>query len=434
MTGKFYAQDPFQNAESIKPVFYDDHCDTSDYLVAVVCGAIAGMIDIFLVGSPTDSKLLHWTDAQVDKAVMGFAKIRGWQPRAGQENNVKSAIGFLEKGFKVNYDQRHTGDVGGLFNMSAKNHHMKSLAHSPDIVGLFFSILNQFTSTSSFVSEGQMMIVQTENFELQGGNLPAKIFCGFLNWLGHLMSDIAGSSGAVGRGSGIVIPFYEFFSFMNVGSFCDGKDRNTIAVIATKVFQEGYDFRFGLAMTLPVLVCDLSIRLLWALKRYFLHHKPIEECIPTKYHNDLRMMLLFGNGTLCVMDGADAAIRSGGNAVAFFMRLNLIAWFRFVMLVLREIGIRTGISFPMQKQLDAFIRIRQAVHNYLEDLKKIDIEAFKKESEKWNNFCMEMEKTNTPAELNSILKIQCIEMGCNLPWQGDFDTFVSDRNNRLVFS
>ena len=46
-----------------------------DYLIAVACGAVGGMVDIFLVGAPGDSVLGKWTDAQVDNAVKGFAKI-----------------------------------------------------------------------------------------------------------------------------------------------------------------------------------------------------------------------------------------------------------------------------------------------------------------------------------------------------------------------
>ena len=124
--------------EENKKVILEEKCDKYDYLIAVACGVIAGMVDIFFVGSPTDSKLQGWTDAQVDKTVMAFAKTCGWSPKEGKEKSVASAIGFLEKKFPVNYDQRHSGDVGGLFSMSAKNHHMKSLAHSPDVIGLFF--------------------------------------------------------------------------------------------------------------------------------------------------------------------------------------------------------------------------------------------------------------------------------------------------------
>ena len=75
-----------RNERDLKPYFYHDKCDKYDYLIAVGCGAIAGMIDIFLVGSPADSKLLGWTDAQVDKTVMTFAKTCGWSPREGKEN------------------------------------------------------------------------------------------------------------------------------------------------------------------------------------------------------------------------------------------------------------------------------------------------------------------------------------------------------------
>lgn len=59
---------------TVKAAFYHDKCDKYDYLIAVGCGAVAGLVDVFMVGSPADSKVLKWTDAQADKAVMLFAK------------------------------------------------------------------------------------------------------------------------------------------------------------------------------------------------------------------------------------------------------------------------------------------------------------------------------------------------------------------------
>lgn len=418
---------------SEKPVFYHDKCDKYDYLIAVACGAIAGMVDIFFVGSPADSKLQSWTDTQVDKTVMVFAKTCGWSPREGKEKSVASAIGFLEKKFPVNYDQRHSGDVGGLFNMSAKNHHMKSLAHSPDIVGLFFSILNQFTSTSSFLSSGQLITIKTDTYELQGNNFVSKLFCGITNWFGHIMSDVAGSSGASGRGSGVVIPFYELFQLCDFGSFQVGENRNTLATVATKVFQEGYDARFGLTMAIPVVLCDLSIKLIWAIKHYFYHKKPFEECIPTKKHDDLRIMLIIGDGMLCLMDGADAAIRSGGNWVKFFLRLNIIAWYRLVSLVFREVCIRLGISFSIQKQLDAYIRINEALNLYLSQLEQIDINRFKEETEQYNKMLAMLENTNSEEEMNLLLLNEYKALGIKLPFSGDFDNFMKDESSVLEF-
>lgn len=126
-----------------------DKCDKYDYLIAVVCGAIGGLVDVFLVGSPGNSVLGGWTDKQVDNVVMQFSKMTGWHPKSGNEKNVKSAIGHLERKFKVNYDKSVSSSASAV-GLTPRNHHMKSLAHSPDIIGLFFSILNQFTSTSIF--------------------------------------------------------------------------------------------------------------------------------------------------------------------------------------------------------------------------------------------------------------------------------------------
>lgn len=414
----------------------NDKCDRYDYLAAVACGAIGGMIDIFLVGAPGDSVLGKWTDAQVDNAVKGFAKLSGWSPRADKADNVASAIGFLEKRFKVNYDHRYSADVGNLFNMSTKNHHMMSLAHSPDVIGLFFSILNQFTSTASFITNGQLITIRSETFELQGGNFISKIFSGVANWFGHVMSDIAGSSGSranVGRGTGVVMPFYELFGLCKFGKFNVGKDKQDLATIATRAFQEGYDLRFGLAMAIPVVITDLSIRLIWSLRRYFQYGKSLKECIPTQKHADLRVMLLFGNGTLCVMDGIDAGVRSGGNFLAFFMRLNLIAWFRFVTLVLKEICIRVGISSPLQAYLEAYKRINEALLLYLQELEKIDIERFRKETEEYNHTVELFYKISTKEELNVMLLNTFDRMGFNKPWQGNFEEHMSNKNATLTF-
>lgn len=408
-------------------------CDKFDYLAAVACGAIGGLVDIFLVGTPGNSGIGRWTDGQVDNAVKGFAKMVGWSPQEAQVGNVNSAIGYLEKRFKVNYDQRHTVDVGGAFQMSTKNHHMLSLSHSPDIVGLFFSLLNQFTSTSSFIANGQLIQIKTDTFELQGGNFIAKLFCGVANWFGHIMSDIAGSSGSTQRGSGVVMPFYELFGICKFGRFSVGKDKQDLATIATRAFQEGYDFRFGLAQAIPVIVTDLSIRLIWALRRRFQYGLPLKECMPTQKHADLRIMLLFGNGTLCIMDGIDAAVRSGGNFLAFFMRLNLVAWFRLVTLVLKEVCIRLGITDALQKQIEAYKRINEALLAYLHELERIDIEAFRRETEEYNRLMADFTAAKTDMELNKALMDIFDRLAIKMPWEGDFDKHMSNKNAALTF-
>lgn len=432
-----YGSDAFENNKKEKQALMieNDKCDKYDYLVAVACGAIGGLVDIFLVGAPGDTILGNWTDKQVNNVVMAFAKTQGWK----SNDNVKSAIGYLERHFGVNYDQRKAADVNYAFDISPSSHHMMSLAHSSDIIGLFFSILNQFTSTSSFIVNGSIITISTKTFELQGSNFISKIFCGIFNWFAHLMSDVAGSSGSHGRGVGIVIPFYELFGLCNFGSFDVNGEKKTLAEIAMNAFTydngtKSYDFRFGLAQAIPVVLMDLCIRTIWAIRRHFQYGKPVKECIPTNDHPDLRVMLIVGNGTLCAMDGIDAAVRSGGNFLMFFMRLNLIAWFRFIKLVLKEVCIRLGIAADIQALLDSFRRVNEGLAAYLEELKKIDYEAYKMEVNKYQPLADEIQKADDEETLNKCLLGFYDRLGIEKPWKGDFDEFMSDRNNKLVFS
>ncbi|EGT3628442.1 hypothetical protein FAP94_18970 [Morganella morganii] len=315
------------------------NCDKYDYLIAGTCGAIGGLIDVFFVGLPGQGKLTTFTDKAVDQSVQMFAKALGWKGAAEGGDATKSAIGFLERNFKVNYDQATTygknGTDGSVDNLSPKNHHLKSLGHSPDLVGLFFSILNQFTNTSTFVSNGKIITIETESFELRGSNVIAKVFCGFVNWLGHLFSDMAGSSGSSSRGAGIPIPFYNWLLLINVGEF--GKHKQTFATIATKVFEQGYDFRHGLAMAIPVLITELLTRIMWVCKKRFYHKAEWADCIPTATNPELRRMLLVAHGSLCLVDAGDAALRSGGDMVQFLLRTNLIGWVRFGHLAYKEV-------------------------------------------------------------------------------------------------
>ncbi len=314
--------------------FKNANCDKYDYSLAVACGLIGGLLDILFVKAPGEGASTKFSDKMIDKAVMQFARFSGWNGTQEGKDPVRSAIGFLERNFRVNYDHRHGGDVDGLFRMSTKNHHIKSLAHSPDLVGLFFSILDQFTNAAHFASDGKIIRIRTENFELSGNTIVAKLFAGFANWLGHLFSDMAGSSSAMGRGSGIPLPFFSLLQFVNIGEF--GQYRQNFATVAVQVFEKGYDLRHGIAMSIPVLITELFTRLCWSIKQKF-YHKTWEQCIPSSNIPELSRMLLVAHGSLCIIDAGDAAARSGGQIIIFLMNSNIIAWVRFGMLSWREL-------------------------------------------------------------------------------------------------
>lgn len=310
-------------------------CDKYDYMCAVACGLLGALVDILFVGAPGEGKLTQFSDRMIDEAVMKFAKFCGWAgPKEGSDP-LKSAIGFLERKYRVNYDHQHGVAVGQKFSMTTKNHHIKNLAHSPDIVGLFFSILDQFTNSAHFIDKGRIIRIDTETFSLQGNNIAAKVFAGFVNWLGHLFSDMAGSSGASGRGSGIPIPFFSLLQFINIGEF--GQYRQTFATIAVQIFEKGYDMRHGIALSIPVLTTELFTRLIWVLKQKIYHKKPWDSCLPSSNIPELNRMLFISHGALCIVDSADAAIRSGGQIITFLLNANIIAWVRLGIVALKEV-------------------------------------------------------------------------------------------------
>lgn len=437
-----YAQDRFELFEC--SLIEDVDCDAYDYVAATACGVVGGLIDIFLVSAPGDGKVLEkWNDKQVDNAVMVFSRLTGWKPADVESNDVAHAISYLEKNFKVNYDQRHKSDVGGLFDMNTRNHHMKSLAHSPSIVGLFFSLVNQFTSTASFADYGKLITIKTDLFDISlspavsefcGHDVKSKLVCGTVNWMGHVMSDIAGSSVTrrqAGDGTGVPIPFFELFQFCN---FPLGKDdaRMSVAEIATQVFQQGYDARFGLALSVPTLVTDILSRIVWCLRRHFQYELPIKDCVPSSKHDSLRIMLLISNGALCILDLSDAAIHSGGckNLVEFFMRLNILAWLRLTILVLKEICIRTNV----ERDILAMREINASIEAYLSDLRDVNLEAFEREAKIYHDFGLVLQNAKSENDINAVLEDFYISNDMSKPWSGSFDAFMGERSNQLRFS
>lgn len=335
-------------------------CDKYDYMIAAFCGGVSGLVDVFFVGDPMTSAL----GKEVDKVADGFVKKAAqlfWmkdQRTKGKSKKMpqtlEQCISYLEQAFPVNYDARYAKDLvvedGVLSGMRPLNHHLLSLAHSPDPIGLIFSIIDQFMGYATFVDRGKIIHVVPKKTSgaipyIQGTDMLSMLFCGFVNWLGHLLSDLVGSSstrrvGKTRRGTGIPMPFYELFLACNFGDL-DGK---TLAETMISVFEEGYDARFGATAAIPVILNELMIKVIWMVRQKFLREKTWKESIPSDRHGDLRIMLIVGDATLCMVDGVDAAAHgiTEGNIISFVCHLNLVGWIRLIMLVLKELQIRYG--------------------------------------------------------------------------------------------
>jgi hypothetical protein len=382
-------EETINSLQKLKP-----DCDKIDYALAASSGCLCGIIDVFLVGKPGESPLGNITDKWFDTKVRIFAKICGWKgPKSATVNPTKSAIGFLERHFKVPYDQTGTSGEGKWiegFELSTKSHHFKSLAHNPTLLGLFFSILDQFTLSSHFVSHGQLieLVDVGGKFELRGNNVLAKLWCGFVNWLGHLHSDIAGSSGSKLRGTGIPSPIWAWTNNivaikakLNIPITKFNNDFNNLA---TELFNQGFDARFQTAQAIPVFINSLLVRLLYSVRRLIQYYsntkeedrsfKKMWESIEPFSNPSVKRMLTVAHGTFFLMDFSDAFIRAvvkgGGNfnPVEFCLRINVIGIGRFAISLYGEA--KRAINYHQAEQDALFAQNEKLIlENYIEGLK-----------------------------------------------------------------
>ena len=148
-------------------------------------------------------------------------------------------------------------------------------------------------------------------------------------------------------------------------------------------------------------------------------------------------MLILGDATLCLLDGGDALIRSGGDAVNFFARMNLIAWYRLVRLVFREACIRLRIDLrfdPMlERTVQGYRQVNAELERYLIELKQVDVERFERETKKYEDFADRLKQAGSEEELNAILKEEYQRNAMELPYKDSFDSFMSDPDAVLVF-
>ena len=376
-------EETIKSVESLRP-----NCDKLDYALAASSGVLCDIIDIFLVGKPGESPLGDVTDKWFANRTTDFAKLCGWDGKG--DDSLSSAIGFLEKKFKIPYDQRGAGDAASsIFDLNPTNHHFKSLGHNPTLLGLFFSILDQFTNQSHFVSGGKLTSLQDADgkFELRGNSVPGKLFCGFVNWFGHLISDMSGSSGSKGRGMGIPSPFWawtnDIIAIKRKLNIPVSQFDNTINELALSIYKEGYDIRFQATQVIPVFINEIIVRLVYAIRRlvkYFVTTEKEERsasamwkaCEPFS-NPTVKRMLTVAHGTFCMMDLSDATIRAfitgGGtfDVAEFSLQLNIVGVGRFTISLYGEAK-RAIVIRKAESEAQFARREMTIVENYLSGL------------------------------------------------------------------
>ena len=333
--------------------------DGVDYAVAFCCGAVAGLVDIFFIGefdfktakSSVDKAFEDFVnkrakdikvDEAIEKAKANYAKKGQKLPkekiaeiRAGIEKNFKekpnlaSSIKTLEEKYKIPSDNLWNGQDAGI---SAKSHHLDDLAHHPSVIGLAASIITQFTKKGYFQNaEGIPFAFDVENQELIGRGLKEKLVCGVINWIGHLISDMAGSNSSARKGNlGMGLPGPLITSLKEISMLPVFKDTK-LPQIANDLFTKDdaifgefrMDLRSELAIAkeltrqaIPVFLNQVLLRTIYFVRRLVIHAKnarsiqdiPWRDVLPFGNRTIARMSTL-SLATMEVIDITDAAIR-----------------------------------------------------------------------------------------------------------------------------
>lgn len=161
----------------------ENSLDKWDVIVSVSSGAITAAIDMLWIGDISLADAHKWGSDKADEFVISVAKSKGYKGK-----DIAGAIKKLEDDFPMD------GDLLTMEFGSGPQHHLRDFSHHPTPVGLIFSLLMQFTgkgygtkTTGEFVS-----------YDIPGWkpkNFSESVYSGTVEWLFHIISDIAGSSG-----------------------------------------------------------------------------------------------------------------------------------------------------------------------------------------------------------------------------------------------
>jgi hypothetical protein len=329
-----------------------NHADGIDYIVAVGSGILAGIVDSFWVGEFSFARGKAWSNKTVNEFVMKTAKKQGYKG-----DRLDGAINHLENKFKVPSDNIWKG---ANKKISAKSHHIDDLSHHPSPIGLFFSILTQFTKKGYFQNiEGTFLPISIdENGEgLIGHDLISKIFAGTVNWFYHLVSDMSGSKKTAGVGMGIPGPVVSLIKEL---SAVPGINKSGLPKKINDAFVKNkFDLRGEMAVghelgrqAVPVVLNEVIVRAFYFIRRLVNelkakgNFKDIEwkNCLPWNNRTIIRMLTI-ATGTFTACDLIDASIRgaikSGGNpalfAKEFILRVNFVGVGRFAIAVYSDI-------------------------------------------------------------------------------------------------
>lgn len=87
----------------------------------------------------------------------------------------------------------------------------------------------------------------------------------------------------------------------------------------------------------------------------------------------------------------------------------------------------------ISKDVDYFVKQAEYFELLAAEIMKLDIEKFKEETQAYQYYAHKIETAQSEEELNEILRSYYSNFDLILPWDGDFDAFMANKNNSLRY-
>ena len=335
--------------------------DKYDYMLAAGSGALAGILDIIFVGQPGESKLGNRLgqapDKYIEKAIDYFS-----QKKNEVDKNLdllpkeyQSLLKDFAKDYLIKAGMKYAEAWSLSFDPEKEytfEEYIQLLAKSADLVGIVFSIIEQFLETGEKQNKQNNICILEKKPHgfvpyLYGNDYMAKLFCGFINWLSFMIQNLVVQKQKLvsdnSRLSGIIKLISDVLNMFDIKiELPEGKK---LANYLIEIFEKGYTASFAIASSMPIIMEELLIRSFWLIRQRFSRGLEWEECMPSEKNPYVRRVLLVGNGSFVLVDGADAAVRGvrDNNWGTFIGRLNFIGLARFTVLALKEAALESGL-------------------------------------------------------------------------------------------
>ena len=287
--------------------------DKWDYSIGGGVGFFCGILDVLFVQKPlkptkkysqkVDGLFNQWSQAAINNLI---------PPELSK---------VLEKSFKIGgADSRLSQDfispISDKFN--PVNHRFKSLNHDP-VLACFIGALDVMNGTCTIVDNGSIKVLNT----VRGTSGDYSFFEALGRMVGHLASDFNAPSKKGNRGMGIPAPLMGLFGTLKGIKIND----TDIAELAQYMYDKGYDARHFVTMSIPVLISEILIRVLYITKEIQYNNRSFlevfKETLPFNLSKRFRLLLNISYGSMVAINAGKVAITKN------ILNANYTMWLAF---------------------------------------------------------------------------------------------------------